>query len=142
MEFSEPVAVTGAPYLELLIGSAIKDASYYEGSGTAVIRFQYRVANGDNDPDGFSVNGSAALKLNGGAIQSVARPTVNANIALSVRLPGNDGGHKVNGVNSRPSFGAESVAWRGYPRSGFAGGDGRRRRVDLQLEPYFGRAAL
>lgn len=60
------------------------------------------------------MNGSAALKLNGGAIQSVARPTVNANIALSVRLPGNDGGHKVNGVNSRPSFGAASVAGQRY----------------------------
>ena len=116
VQFDAPVTVTGAPYLELLVGSAVKKAAYHEGTGTATLRFQYRVADGDADTDGFSVNGVAALKLNGGAIKSVASPSVNAATAFpaTVALPTNDARHKVSGVNSVPKFGAATVAAQVY----------------------------
>ena len=116
VQFDAPVAVTGAPYLELLVGSAVKKAAYHEGAGTATLRFRYRVAHGDTDADGFSVNGVAALKLNGGAIKSVASTGVNATTAFpaTVALPTNDARHKVSGVNSVPKFGAATVAAQVY----------------------------
>lgn len=117
--FSEAVTVTGVPYLELQIGSAIKKANYHEGSGTATLRFQYRVADGDRDTDGFSINGASALKLNGGTIKSVAAPSRDAYItSLPVTVHGsvqNDAGHKVHGENLAPSFGSETVANQVYP---------------------------
>ena len=117
--FSEAVTVTGVPYLELQIGSAIKKANYHEGSGTATLRFQYRVAHGDRDTDGFSINGHSAIKLNGGTIQSVTAPSRDAYTAsLPVTVHGsvrNDAGHKVHGENLAPSFGSATVASQVYP---------------------------
>ena len=111
VRFSEAVTVTGVPYLELIIGSAVKKANYHSGAGTAALRFQYRVANGDSDANGFSVNYFDALKLNGGAIKSVANATIDAGTSFRTvsSLPGNDARHKVSGVNSVPSFGTATV---------------------------------
>ena len=117
--FSEAVTVTGVPYLELQIGAAVKKANYHEGSGTATLRFQYRVADGDRDTDGFSINGASALKLNGGTIKSVAAPSRDAYTAsLPVTVHGsvrNDAGHKVHGENLAPTFGSATVASQVYP---------------------------
>ena len=127
VEFSEAVLVTGSPYLELLIGSAVKKAFYHEGSGTTKLLFQYRVEDGDNDPDGFSVRGTDGIKLNGGRINSTAHSGRAANtyfsytvqdgsvvITRTVTVPANNPMQKVYGINSVPSFGSASVDEQRY----------------------------
>ncbi|MFM2043119.1 MAG: hypothetical protein RLY86_1695, partial [Pseudomonadota bacterium] len=64
--FSEAVTVTGAPVLDLLIGTAARQATYVGGSGGTVLTFRYVVGPGDADRDGISIAGqfsgaSAAL---------------------------------------------------------------------------------
>ena len=54
--FSETVTVTGTPQLTLKIGTAYKDASYTNGSGTSKLVFEYTIATGDADTDGISID--------------------------------------------------------------------------------------
>ena len=147
VEFSEAVSVTGAPYLELEIGSRVKKAFYHGGSGTTTLLFQYRVEKGDDDPDGVSVRRDAGINRNGGSINSLAHPSRAASTHFSytvrdgsivttrlVILPVNHPHHKVEGVNSIPSFGSASVSEQRYTPDvaipvldlpGATGGDGR-----------------
>ncbi|MFF2094104.1 S-layer homology domain-containing protein [Paenibacillus sp. NPDC058174] len=68
VSFDRAVTVTGTPELPLVIGTTNVKASYNGGSGTAALRFEYKVASGLADADGISVG--AALGLNGGSIVS------------------------------------------------------------------------
>ena len=68
--FSENVIVTGDPQLEILVGGAIRTASYASAADAAVT-FRYTVAAGDNDSDGISI-GANRLSLNGGTIKDAA----------------------------------------------------------------------
>ena len=68
--FSENVIVTGAPQLEILVGGAIRTASYASAADAAVT-FRYTVAAGDNDSDGIAI-GANKLSLNGGTIKDAA----------------------------------------------------------------------
>ncbi|GAA0558101.1 Ig-like domain-containing protein [Chitinophaga japonensis] len=70
VSYSENVTVTGAPYLDLTIGSTARQAAYTGGSGTSALTFSYTVQNGDLDMDGISLGGN--LVLNGGVIQDAA----------------------------------------------------------------------
>ena len=64
VEFNVAAYVTGAaPVLELSIGSALRQAVFVEGSGTAKLKFEYTVEAGDTDTDGISI---AANALSGG----------------------------------------------------------------------------
>ena len=71
--FSEPVAVTGSPQLELAIGSASRLAGVAPGTGTAraALEFVYTVRVGDRDADGIGIPANA-LRLNGGTIRDGA----------------------------------------------------------------------
>lgn len=69
--FSEAVALTGTPRLQLETGATDRFAEYVSGSGTAEIVFRYVVQPGDTTADLDAV-GSAALDLNGGRIQDVS----------------------------------------------------------------------
>ena len=71
--FSEPVAVTGSPQLELAIGSASRLAGVAPGTGTAraVLEFVYTVRVGDRDADGIGIPANS-LRLNGGTIRDGA----------------------------------------------------------------------
>jgi hypothetical protein len=69
---SENVTVNttgGTPQLSLTIGSAIRQAAYLSGSGTAALVFRYTVQSGDLDTDGIAVG---TLSANGGTLQDGA----------------------------------------------------------------------
>jgi hypothetical protein len=67
--FSEAVAVTGTPRLQLTIGSTTRFAMYVSGSGSANLVFRYTVQSGDLDSDGIAV--ASPIDLNGGTITDV-----------------------------------------------------------------------
>ena len=66
--FSEPVAVTGTPKLELQVEKETRQAVYESGTGTSKLVFAYRVAEGDEDTDGVGIEGNS-LSLDGGMIR-------------------------------------------------------------------------
>ena len=69
---SEPVTVTGAPSLTLVVGKTERTAGYLSGTGTTALVFGYTVTAADkDDTDGISVK-TNALKLNGGTIVDTA----------------------------------------------------------------------
>jgi hypothetical protein len=70
MTFSETVTVTGSPRIPIQ-GLSSKYFTYYSGSGTKVLDFNYVIAEGDLDTDGVAVT-SNSLALNGGAIKDLA----------------------------------------------------------------------
>ena len=59
LTFSEAVAVSGSPELELVIGAKERRASYHSGSGTTALVFQYSVSEGSEDDDGLEVQRTA-----------------------------------------------------------------------------------
>ncbi len=65
--FSETVAVTGFPQIELELGATDRLATYVSGSGTSTLTFQYTVQAGDNSAD-LDYTGTGALTLNAGTI--------------------------------------------------------------------------
>jgi uncharacterized protein YfaP (DUF2135 family) len=67
--FSEAVAVTGTPQLQLTIGSTNEYATYQGGTGTSTLTFRYTVQSGDLDSDGIAV--ASPIDLNGGTIKDV-----------------------------------------------------------------------
>ena len=75
--FDGTVTVSCRPRLTLSVGNRItelrgqaaKNAGYVRGSGSQSLVFAYRVADGDSDPDGVSVD-AGSLLLNGGTIQA------------------------------------------------------------------------
>ncbi|PUZ22632.1 hypothetical protein DCC81_19555 [Chitinophaga parva] len=70
--YSEPVTVTGTPYISLEIGATTRQAAYSGGSGTSTLTFSYTVVNGDLDLDGPTAN-PAGIQLNGGTIRDAAQ---------------------------------------------------------------------
>jgi hypothetical protein len=89
--FSEAVAVTGTPRLELTIGSATQYATYLSGSGTSTLVFRYTVQAGDEDSDGIAV--ASPIDLNGGTITDVP-----GNDAVLTFTPPDTSGVLVDGV--------------------------------------------
>ena len=78
VNFSENVTVTGTPYLEVVIGSTTRNATYVSGSGTSALVFRYTVVSGEEDMNGITLG---ALQLNGGTIKDAA--TNNAVLTLN-----------------------------------------------------------
>ena len=99
--FNEDVSVTGAPQLELAIGSSNRTAEYESTDGSAAV-FSYTVAEGDSDPDGISVAANK-LSLNGGSIKDAAGNDAN----LSHNALAAQDGHMVDGI--RPTISAISI---------------------------------
>ena len=74
--FTEPVAKTGDLHLELDVGGTARNASLRPDANpnrrfNNDMVFEYRVQDGDNDPDGIGINANS-LRLNGGAISDRA----------------------------------------------------------------------
>ena len=99
--FNEDVSVTGAPQLELAIGSSNRTAEYESTDGSAAV-FSYTVAEGDSDSDGISVAANK-LSLNGGSIKDAAGNDAN----LSHNALAAQDGHMVDGI--RPTVSAISI---------------------------------
>ena len=68
--FNEDVIVTGTPAIGIVIGTNTVQASYESGSGSTELVFQYRVQDGDNDPNGISITQNS-LGLNSGTIKDI-----------------------------------------------------------------------
>ena len=90
--FNETVVVTGTPRLTLNVGGQNRTAEYLSVTGAAV-KFEYRVARGDNDRDGVSIDADS-LSRGGGTIRDGARndaTLTHAGVAADSR-------HQVDGV--------------------------------------------
>ena len=68
--FGETVVVTGTPRLTLNLGGRSRTADYQSVTGAAV-KFEYRVARGDSDRDGVSIDADS-LSRGGGTIRDGA----------------------------------------------------------------------
>lgn len=79
VNWDQPVTITGAPGVGLVIGSTSVQAQYLSGSGSTATTFRYIVQAGQVDTDGIAV---VALSLNGGSIRNGAGqdavPTLNS----------------------------------------------------------------
>ena len=100
--FSEAVNVTasgGAPTLALEVGAAERKAAYVRGSGSAVLTFDYTVAEGDADTDGIAVEAHGLAVPSGSSILTTAK--------REEVMPGHrrahDPAHKVDGVRPTPA---------------------------------------
>ena len=69
--FSRPVQVTGSPEIELRVGTEVKPAFYRSGAGSSELVFVYRVAAGDEDADGVSIE-AGSLRLDKGEIRDLS----------------------------------------------------------------------
>ena len=99
--FSDPVSVTGgAPTLALEIGSASRKARWKAGQAAgAVQRFEYTVAEGDEDTDGIAVEANGLAVPSGSSILTTAeREAVNLRHG---RL--HDPAREVDGARPAPS---------------------------------------
>ena len=93
--FSESVKVTGTPVLTLKIGTAYKDASYTNGSGTSKLVFEYTVATGDADTDGISID---SHQLSGTITDAAGNPGDLTNTTLTTQST-----HKVDAAPNTPT---------------------------------------
>ena len=69
--FSRPVRVKGLPEIELRVGTEVKPALYLGGAGSSELIFAYRVAEGDEDADGVSIE-AGSLQLDEGQISDLS----------------------------------------------------------------------
>ena len=124
--FSDPVAVTvtgGAPTLALEIGSANRKARWKAGQAAgAVQRFEYTVAEGEEDTDGIAVKADGLAVPSGSAIVTTAER--EAVILSHGRV--HDPAHKVDGV--RPTV----------PPSQTVPGDARATAASISSSPSSG----
>ena len=100
--FSETVVVTGTPRLRLNVGGVNRTTAYRSGTGAAAV-FVYRVADGESDTDGVSIEANSPA-LNGGRIRDGA----DNNALLTHDGLAADAGHKVDGV--KPTLAANGGA--------------------------------
>ena len=90
--FNESVVVTGTPRLTVNVGGQNRRADYLSVTGAAV-KFEYRVARGDSDRDGVSIDADS-LSGGGGTIRDGAQndaTLTHAGVAADSR-------HKVDGI--------------------------------------------
>ena len=90
--FNTNVTVTGAPQLEIAVGTNARQVEYSTGCGTNMPTFAYTVVPGDLDADGISIAANS-LTLNGGTITDTDGRAV---LLSHAAIPDNPG-HKVYG---------------------------------------------
>jgi hypothetical protein len=73
VEFDRAVSVSGSPYIQLSVGSEIRQAAYLSGTDTRIIVFRYTTVPGDIDTDGITIEKS--INQNSGDIIGSAAPT-------------------------------------------------------------------
>ena len=88
VEFTEAVSVTttssARPEIGIEIGAQTRKARYVSGSGSAKLRFEYTVAQGDVDTDGIAIAANALTTPTGSAIRTT---TGNRAVQLSPTSP-------------------------------------------------------
>jgi hypothetical protein len=70
--FNRAVNVTGNPYINLTIGSTVRQAAYLSGTGSSTLVFRYTTVPGDMDSDGITI--ANTVTQNGGQIVGIAAP--------------------------------------------------------------------
>ena len=93
--FDEAVDVTETPQLTIKVGSSDKVLDYSSGTGTTALVFSGRVAHGDMDTDGLSID-AGELDLNGGTIKATADAHPDA--VLTHTAVAASASHKVSGT--------------------------------------------
>ena len=93
--FDEAVDVTGTPQLTIDMGGSDKVLDYSSGTGTTALVFSGRVAHGDMDTDGLSID-AGELDLNGGTIKATADAHPDA--VLTHTAVAASASHKVSGT--------------------------------------------
>ncbi len=113
--FDIAVVVTGAPRLELTIGSDKRYASYYNPPGSndppeTTLVFLYTVQAGDVDTDGFSIAANA-LAFNGGRISINAGGGISIDAKLDHNAVAPSALRKVDGVVPVVSYTDPTGPW-------------------------------
>jgi cyclophilin family peptidyl-prolyl cis-trans isomerase len=93
--FSEPMAVTGSPYLDLKVNGVARRAVYERGAGTNQLVFSYPVAVGETAAAGTVVATGRSIQVPAGA--SVTDLARNATVSLAYTPPGTSA-VKVDGI--------------------------------------------
>ena len=106
--FDIAVQVTGAPQLELTIGTTAAQAALLTGSGTKTLTFGHVVQSANVDANGIDV-AAGALALNSGTIQSAFGGVAALGLGSHAIATASD--HKVNGATANaPTVSAVSIA--------------------------------
>ncbi len=95
LTFSEPMAVTGQPYLDLKVNGVARKAVYDSGAGTSQLVLSYTVAVGETAKAGKVVATGRSIQLPAAA--AVTDLDQNAPVSLAYTPPGMSG-VKVDGV--------------------------------------------
>lgn len=78
LEFSESIEVSGTPQIGLTVGTQLRNAEYFSGSGSNTIIFRYSILPGDTDVDGIEI--STHLDLGGGSLGDSAGNSVPSSL--------------------------------------------------------------
>ncbi|WP_343746242.1 Ig-like domain-containing protein [Chitinophaga sp.] len=92
--FNEDITATtsgGIPYINITIGSQVRQAAYVSSPATTTMRFRYTVVPQDETVTGITVN---TLNLNGGTVRDLAGNDAN----ITLNNIGNTSGVKVNTI--------------------------------------------
>ena len=111
--FDEPVAVSGAPSLAVIVGTTTRTATYTSqaSSGNTVV-FRYVIVSQDRDTDGIEINPTTISLSNSATIRD--RANHNAPNELSSHLPTDWSGIVVNHDTTPPSIVSTSVTGGNY----------------------------
>ena len=121
--FNENVDVTGAPRLELTIGTQTRRASYASGTGGDSLTFRYVVQLADADTTGISIGASALTLPAGTTIRRAGSGTVNAYLGLRSHAIANAATHKVSGALGLPMVTGLAISSDAGADSIYAAGD-------------------
>ena len=106
--FTQAVTVrtssTARPQIGVLIGTETRQARYVSGTGSATLRFEYEVADGDEDTDGIEIATDALTVPSGSSIRT---QTDNRTVQLAHDAVAADAARTVDGV--RPTVSSAAV---------------------------------
>lgn len=93
VNFNQAITVDttgGTPYLNLMVGSTTRQATYVSGSGSTALIFRYTVVAGDNDADGITIgtlNANGATLRNGSTDANLTLNSVGSTTSVLVSSP-------------------------------------------------------
>ena len=95
---------TARPQIGVLIGTETRQARYVSGTGSATLRFEYTVAEGDEDTDGIEIAANALTVPSGSSIRT---QTDNRTVQLAHDAVAADTARTVDGI--RPTVNSAAV---------------------------------
>ena len=104
--FSEAVAVTGVPFLELKVGTSPQYAGYARGSGSTALVFAYTVAAEDKDTDGVSIPQNPIFRASADGTPATIRNAFRIDATTNHAGLSDQASHKVDGFTPPPDAAA------------------------------------